>query len=247
MASINNIKNFSFFLLLTLVFSACTRISTSELGLGLLPSLDAVATKDTTFDVETQTIDYPDSLRIYGNDEHVLGSITNDPMFGTTKANMYFQLLPSFFPFYIPGDKDSLKVDSAVLVLSYRGFYGDSTQPITINVNKIAGSTPIDISKYYASNYPEAYNIQAGSALANPYKLDYTKVRDSVFALYETANNQIRIKLLPSVAMQFMKDFDSTNAYHSDSTLREYFRGFALSTSDNANSLIRISMTDSNT
>ena len=247
MASNNNIKKFSFFLLLTLVFSACTRISTSELGLGLLPSLDGVVTKDTTFDVETQTIDYPDSLRIYGNDEHVLGSITNDPMFGTTKANMFFQLLPNFFPFYLPGDKDSLRVDSAVLVLSYRGFYGDSTKPITINVNKIAGSTPLDISKYYASNFPEKYNIQAGSVLANPYKLDFTKARDSVFTLFESSSNQIRIKLLPAAARQFMRDFDSTNAYRSDSTLREYFRGFALSTDDNANSLIRISMTDTNT
>lgn len=247
MASTHTVKKFSIFLFSIIMFSACTRISTSEIGLGLLPSMDAVNTKDTIFDVETQTVEYPDSLRIYGTDEHVLGSISNDPMFGTTQASMYFQLKPSYFPFYIPGQKDSVTIDSAVLVLSCRGFYGDSTSSLTINLNKISGATPLDITKYYASNYPEAYNLQLGSALANPYKVDFTKIKDSIIDRFEASNNQIRIKILPSYAYQFIKEFDSTNAYKSDSTLREFFRGFALTTNSNSNVLLRFNMTDTNT
>ncbi len=247
MASIHTLKKFSFFLFLTLIFSACTRISTSELGLGLLSSMDAVNTKDTVLEVETQSADYADSLRIFGTDEHILGQISNDPMFGTTKATMFFQMKPEIFPFYLQGDKDSILVDSAVLILSYHGFYGDSTKPITLNVNKIDDKTPLEIGKLYASNYPNAYDIKPGAALANPYTLDFTKVRDSITSRFEMSNNQIRIKLLPSAAFQFIKLFDTTNAYRTDSTLREYFKGFAITTSGNSNVLIRLGMTDTNT
>jgi hypothetical protein len=180
MASIHTLKKFSFFLFLTLIFSACTRISTSELGLGLLPAMDAVNTKDTILTVETQSADYADSMRIFGTDEHILGKITNDPIFGNTTASMFFQLKPEIFPFYLQGDKDSIMVDSAVLILSYRGFYGDSSKPITLNVSKIDDMTPLEIGKLYASNYPNAYNIKPGAALANPYTLDFTKARDSI-------------------------------------------------------------------
>ena len=114
MASNNTVRIFFIFLFSTLVFSACTRIASSELGLGLLPSIDAYDTRDTILDVITETVDRPDSLRIYASDDHILGTITNDPAFGSTTASMYFQVKPSFFPFFIPGSKDSLVVDSAI-------------------------------------------------------------------------------------------------------------------------------------
>jgi len=98
MASIHTLKKFSLFLFLTLIFSACTRISTSELGLGLLPAMDAVNTKDTILTVETQSADYADSMRIFGTDEHILGKITNDPIFGNTTASMFFQMQKWFLP-----------------------------------------------------------------------------------------------------------------------------------------------------
>jgi hypothetical protein len=246
MASINTLKKFSFFVLLTVLFLACTRISTSELGLGLLPAMDAVNTKDTILDVVTETVDYPDSLRIYGSNEHIVGNISNDPIFGTTHANMFFQLKPDAFPFYFPGIKDSLVVDSAVLILSYRGFYGDSSNPVTINVNNIDEESVAN-QKYYASNYPNAYNLKIGTPLANPYTLDFTKARDSIISRFEQSTNQIRIKLLPSVANMLIKGFDTTGAYRSDSAMRTYFNGFSVTTNMNSNVLIRIGMTDTNT
>lgn len=247
MASNNLIKKFYFLLIVTIIFSACTRIGTSEIGLGLLPSLDAVSTRDTILDVETQTVDRADSLRIFGSDQHILGSISNDPVFGTTKASMFFQLKPEYFPFYFPGSLDSLTVDSAVLILSYRGFYGDSTKPLTINVNRVSTASSFDITKYYASNYATAYNIQTAEALANPFLVDFKKINDSVLNRFEASVRQIRIKLSANTAKLLMKQFDSTNAYKSDSLLRESFKGFALTTNINSNLLLRISMTDTNT
>lgn len=148
-----------------LVFSACTRVATSELGLGLLPSIDAFNTKDTTLDVITETVDRPDSTRVYGSDDHIVGAITDDPAFGTTNASMFFHMKPSFFPFFIAGSKDSLVVDSAILILAYKGFYGDTTKPVKIQLKRISAATPLEINKLYASNYPEFYNLKTDQNL----------------------------------------------------------------------------------
>jgi hypothetical protein len=247
MVSNNTVRIFIISLFSTLMFSACTRISTSELGLGLLPSMDAYNTKDTTLDVITETVDRPDSMRVYGSDDHVVGTITNDPAFGTTNASMFFQMKPSFFPFFISGSKDSLVVDSAILILSYKGFYGDTTKPVKLQLKRINAATPLDAFKLYASNYPELYNLKTDQNLGET-NLDFARVGDSLYTRFEASTNTIRIKLSKSFANQFLKEFDSTNAYRSDTTLRQYFPGFALSTdpSTNKNVLVKINLLDTN-
>lgn len=249
MASNYIVKRFSTILLIGFLFSACTRIGTTEMGLGLLPSMDAFNTKDTILDVETETIDRPDSLRIYSQDDHVVGIVSNDPVFGSTTASMYFQLKPTYFPYYIKGSKDSVIIDSAVLILAYKGFYGDSSKPVVLNLKRISASTPINLDNLAASNYPEAYNIQTDATMANPFTLDFARVGDSVINRYEAAKNQIRIPLNKTFTDLFMKVYDSTTAYRSDSTLRQYFPGFALSASaaGNPNVLVKINLLDTNT
>jgi hypothetical protein len=69
-------------------------VSTTDLGLGLLPPLDYFNTKDTTLEMTTTTVDYPDTLRIYGSDYQMVGNITDDALFGATNASMFFQLKP---------------------------------------------------------------------------------------------------------------------------------------------------------
>ncbi len=249
MALINIVQRGATLIVVSLILFSCTRISTSELGLGLLPSLDAMNTQDTILEVETETVVMEDSLRIYPTDENVIGNITNDPIFGTTNAAAYFQLKPNFYPFYISGAQNELIVDSAVLILSYRGFYGDSTKPLNIYVNKIDPTTPLEVGKLYASNYQETYGIKKGQSIANPHLLNFLNVGDSVINRFERSKNQIRIKLNNSIAKQLLLDFDSTSAYRSDSTFRKAFSGFAVSTnaSENHNALVRFSLLDSNT
>ena len=231
----------------TLIFSACTRVTTSELGLGLLPSMDAYNTKDTTLDVITESVDRPDSMRVYGTDDHVVGTITDDPDFGSTNASMFFHMKPNFFPFFIAGSKDSLVVDSAILILSYKGFYGDTTKPVKIQLKRISAATPLEINKLYASNFPESYNLKTDQNLGETI-LDFARVGDSLYTRFEASTNTIRIKLSKSFANQFLKEFDSTNAYRSDTTLRAYFPGFSLTTdpSTNKNVLVRINLIDTN-
>ena len=105
-----------FFLLILFVSAACTRITTTELGGGLIPIVDGVNTFDTIMELQTDTFEETDTTRVYNSDNMVIGAITNDPLFGRTSAELNFELSPSFYPFFVPGSKDSLVIDSAVVI-----------------------------------------------------------------------------------------------------------------------------------
>ena len=229
-------------------FAGCTRISSTDIGGGLIPDTDGVITKDTLLDVITDSFDDTDSTRIYRGDKHVVGYINNDPLFGKTKASLFFELKPSSFPFSITGAKDSLKIDSAVLILSFKGLYGDSSQPIILNIAEISQSSPLDPSIVYPTNYPNKTPITIGASLADPLTLDIRRLTDSVNNRFENAKNQIRIRLRDNVAKRFIRDYDSTNAYASDSAFRTYFAGFAVTVNPGgSNALLKVSLSDTNT
>lgn len=240
---------FIFGVVLMAFFSGCTRISSTDIGSGLIPPIDGVITKDTLLDVITDSFDDPDSVRLYKGDNMVVGAITNDPIFGKTTASVYFQMGPPTFPFYIPGNKDSLVVDSAVLILSYRGVYGDSTAPIRLHVYEINKNTPLDGTIVYPSNYPSKVPVTLGAEMATPVTFDIRRFKDSVNNRYENAVNQIRIKLNANVATRFLKTYDSTNAYMSDSVFKTFFAGFGLiaDATPGTNALVKINLGDTNT
>jgi hypothetical protein len=234
---------------LIVFFTACTRISSTDIGAGLLPTIDGVDTKDTLLDVITDSFDDPDTLRVYYNDINVLGSITNDPLFGKTQASMFLQMGPSSFPFYIPGNRDSIRVDSAVLILGYAGVYGDSTSPLRLHVYEVNTNTPIKQYFSYPANYPAVNPISLGAEIATPVTIDIRRLKDSVNNRYENAVNQVRIPLNNSIATRFIKTYDSTREYKSDSLYNLSFAGFGL-TADaggGANALIKVNLLDSNT
>jgi hypothetical protein len=234
-----------FFLMLT---AACTRITTTELGSGLIPAVDGVNTFDTVLTVETNTFNETDTTRVYNSDNMVIGAITNDPLFGTTNAELNLELGPSFYPFFIPGAKDSVVVDSAVLILSYKGFYGDSSQPLQVSVQEISPTTPLNPLINYPVNYPSVYPINTIGTLGSA-TIDIRTLGDSVKNRFEASNNQIRIKLNANVARRFIKDYDSTNAYRNDSTFKSVFKGFAVKvqSANPANALLYVNLLDTNT
>ena len=195
MHSLFTLRRIFIFGLISIAFFGCTRITSTDLGAGLIPAIDGVITKDTLLDVITDTFDDPDSARIYKGDVNVLGNITNDPLFGKTKASIFFEVKPASYPFYVAGVRDSIKVDSAVLILSYKGMYGDSTKPITIRVAEIDQSTPLDPYRNYPANYASAIGINASNALAPAKTFDIRRFGDSVNNRFENSNNQIRIRL----------------------------------------------------
>ena len=228
---------------------SCTKVPSTELGAGLIPSIDGVITKDTLLEVITDTYIENDSVEVYKNDNQVVGAITNDPLFGKTAASMYFELAPPFFPYAIPGAKDSIRVDSAVLILSYKYAYGDTSAPLKLTVSEIDPATPLKSTYNYAANYQAAYNIRTKGTLADPITISIPRLKDSVNNRFERASNQIRIKLRSDVARRFISIYDTTNAYRSDSAFKSLFAGFALTVDQAApaNALIHINLADTNT
>lgn len=226
---------------LLLFFYSCTKIETTDIGNGLIPPIDGVNVKDTFFAVITNTFIDDDIARIYKSDEQVIGSISNDPLFGTTNASLFFELKPTSYAFAFSGKKDSIVVDSAVLVLSYRGLYGDSTMSQSWKVYQM------DNKLAYDRAYPPDTTINVSKQIGSK-TVDLTTFNDSVNYGFENASNQIRIKLDPGFATRFLKGYDSTNAYKNDSLFRENFPGFAVVPSPSSgNALIRVSLIDTNT
>lgn len=238
-----------FFFVLLIFSAACTRITTTELGAGLIPVVDGVNTFDTIMELQTDTFNESDTTRIYNANNMVIGAISNDPIFGTTQAELNFELKPSFYPFKVAGTKDSLVVDSAVLILSYKGYYGDSTQPLNVTVHEISQTTPLDPFYNYPVNFPNVKPVRTIGTLSNTIPIDIRTLGDSVKNRFENSNNQIRIPLRMDVARRFLKDYDSTNAYRSDSAFQTYFRGFSVKvqSSNPANALLYVNLLDTNT
>lgn len=228
-----------------LFFSACTKIETTTIGSGLIPPIDGVTTLDTSLDVFTDNLIDPseDSLKVYKTQDHVIGIINNDPLFGKTVAKAYLELKPTSYKFSFP-EAASMIPDSAVLILSYKGTFGDTIPNQTWEVKELADTLDKD------STYPANQTFPTGNILGSK-NIDITTFNDSVNYGLENAINQIRIKLDASFASRLMKQYDSTagNAYESDSLFRTNFKGFEVgpSAGSSGNALVRINLLDSNT
>jgi hypothetical protein len=222
--------------------TACTKIESTDIGAGLIPTIDRVNTFDTLLDVQTSNYAEENVPRVYKSNDHAIGIINNDPLFGSTTASAYFELKPTFYPFYFTGVKNSISVDSAVLVLSYKGSFGDTIMSQTWNVREVGQKLQND------SAYPVNTTVATGALLGSK-TFDVRRLADSVNNNFENAANQIRIPLSTAFANRLISyDSSASNngAYASDSLFRESFRGFAL-VPQSGNALIRINLTDTNT
>jgi hypothetical protein len=238
-------KLYSLAIVVIFLFYACTKIETTTIGYGLIPPIDGVTTLDTTLDVFTNNFIDPlgDSAKIYKTDDHIIGTITEDPLFGKTTATAYFELKPTTYPFSLPNTPE-LKADSAVLILSYKGVFGDPGRVQRWEVDELnetlKGDTVYNVSKSFTTK-----NV-IGSK-----DVDITTFDDSVHYGFEDASNQIRIKLSGEFASRLMNTFDSAKngaAYANDSLFRENFKGFAVKpVGGSGNALVRINLLDTNT
>lgn len=227
-------------------FYACTKIQTTDIGNGLIPPIDGVTVKDTFFDIFTNTFLDENIARVYKSDDHIIGYMGNDPLFGKTTASVFFELKPTSYPFFIAGNKDSLVVDSACLILSYKGIYGDSTIPQTWNVYEISKGNKLQFDSSYDAEKATIGFIN--TPLGSKTNFDLRTLNDSINDRFENAQNQIRIKLDKSFATRLLKTYDSTNAYKNDSIFRDNFAGFAVVPSTGSgNALVRINLLDTNT
>ncbi|RYE54634.1 MAG: DUF4270 family protein [Sphingobacteriales bacterium] len=218
----------SFLALLTIIYSSCTRIDTTDIGNGLIPPIDNINTFDTILDVVTDNFLFNDSSRIFDNEDHALGSIQNDPLFGKLSANIYFNLTPATFATYPFITKDSIKqVDSVVLSMGYTGVYGDSLSTQTFGVYELQNDTRFkdSVTGYLISH--DAINL---GPLLKTHSQDFDKLNDASVIMLgkdtQQIKNQMRIRLDNSLAQRFI-NYD-TSVYRNDTTFRNAFAGFGI-------------------
>jgi hypothetical protein len=239
--------------LFTLLYS-CSKFDTTDIGSDLLPVVDNVNTFDTLITVNaTQFINSNDSSIVTREADHVLGRINNDPLVGATIADIYAQFKPTFYPFYYGNAKDTIVgLDSAVLCLSYKSFWGDSMQPIQLTVYAIPNlpggngqwDSIQDRDIRYAPALGSGAGTPVGSKLVDVRTLgNYTVFRNKK----DSFRNQIRIPLTGSFATDLLtRDslLTGNNTYRNDSSFRAFTKGFAIRATGAGNGLIYTNLTD---
>jgi Domain of unknown function (DUF4270) len=230
----------------------CTKFDTTEIGSDLLPPVDNVNTFDTVLTINSTQGIFNDTTIISRTDDHALGVINNDPLFGQTTANIFMQLKPSFYPFYFGKQNDTLNgfgagLDSVVLCLNYKGFWGDSTIPVHFEVREVNDAKFRD-SVYIAKtvNYQPNYSgITIGSTDVDVRKLGdtvkYTNGKE--FSIF-----QVRIKLNQAWALAlYNKDTMPGHAFLSDSLYRLAYNGLAVIANAGGNGLLYSNLSESST
>lgn len=226
----------------------CNKLDTTDIGSNLIPVVDNVKTFDTLLAVEAKAAYIPDSTRVSNQDNLVLGyiSLAKDPIFGKTTSNLLVQWKPNFFPYYLGNPRDTIQgypgtgIDSLVVCLSYKGFYGDSTTPQKFSVREILPASGFSDTVSYDFYYrptPGQLGPELGSVIKAPENMKevvrFINGKDSV-------NNQLRIRITDPTFLAKFASFDSTtgginNAFRNDTMYRQMFRGFAIS-ADSSNS-----------
>jgi hypothetical protein len=237
--------------LFSIIFIGCSKLDTTDIGSDLLPAVDNVNTFEQILTVNTtQGIFNPDTTKVAVADDHVLGKISNDPLFGITTANVYAQFKPTVYPFYYNIPKDSLVAfDSVVLCLSYKSSWGDTMLPIDLQVREIpytVGNNGLwDSVASRNINYAPATGNVIGNTQVNVGSLGTYKI----FANHkDSVKNQIRIKL-SSVFANKLFALDTlvagNNSFSSDSLFRAYTNGIAIIANGAGNSLLYTNFSDS--
>lgn len=213
-----------------LFFVACKKIDVTDIGGDLLPAVDNVNTFDTVLDIVTDLSFLADSSRILRDEPHAWGVIDNDADFGKTKAEFNFLVTPGSYGVHPFAKKDSILIfDSVVLALTYRSQFGDSNSLERMLVYEIDNDGFFDNTLVgYKIDTPELRVVQPalGGAL-----IDFKKLDDSVYDIRKRDTlrtvNQVRVQLDKNLATRFL-NYDTLNAYKSDSNFRNYFKGLSI-------------------
>ena len=151
---------------LTIALFSCT--DPDLIGLEVQPQSDRITIttldNDGAFLSLTSTVE--DSVKSDENTLNLLGAYT-DPVFGDVEAHFSTQLLLSESAVDF---EDNPILSSAILYLTYAGYYGDSTQQMQIEVAALDESIYVD-SSYYSNHVIEATDVLASHAFY-PYESD---------------------------------------------------------------------------
>jgi hypothetical protein len=226
---------------IAIVFSACRKINdATTVGGDLIPPVDNINTFDTLIDVTGYNDTFAfvnDSQYLARGEEYFLGLINNDPFFGKTDARLFLEFKPTAYGVYPFARKDSVKIDSIVLVLDYLETYGDTLTPQLINVYEIDNSSNFRFDSAYLIR-KENVTYNTAFPLSKPGQFFIPKnLKDTSKAFRDTTTHQLRVKLDTNFARRLF-NYDTSNAYKTDSIFRSKFRGFALRSEAGGNAIM---------
>lgn len=160
-----------------------------------------------------------DSVRSDELTRNQLGSMV-DPVFGSTVASFYTQVLLSSFT---PDFGTNPVMDSMFLYLYYDGYYGDTTTMLKVGVYEMEDT--LDIDEIYYSNINKAYSP---TDFAN-YSF-YPSPTDSIVVAGDTLPPMLRINLSANPALAEKLLNAPAEALENQDNFLEYFKGLYVKT-----------------
>ena len=225
------------------LYTSCRKINESTtLGGDLIPAVDNITTFEAVLDATTKNNFFEDSTKLTINQSVALGYI-NDPEFGQTTADVYFNIVPTVRgvnPFVAP---DSVQaIDSVVLSLGYTSFYGDSNAVQTVEVYEIAQNSDFTDTPLFRFDRPQAFSTSG--ALLGSKSFSPSQLNDSIRLVRRRDTtrtaNVLRIPLSNAVG-EYFKTFDTTQGvrggFRNDSAFLKLFKGLAIKSQSSGNAL----------
>jgi len=202
------------------------------LGDDLLPAIDNVNTFQTFLETETNNQRFNDTTKMESGDYVALGHI-NDPGFGTTDANAYFDIGYGNYGVYPFINKDSVKIDSVILSLAYHDTSGDTNSLQTVKVFEISPTAGFEDTTLYKFTDPDF--AVTGSLLGSKTFIVNT-LNDSILHAQpgDTSKlvNVLRIPLDTQLVGRRFVNYDTIagplGAYRNDSIFQTLVPGFAI-------------------
>jgi hypothetical protein len=212
-------------------------------GMDLLPGSDL---KNVELSVEKESISaFTKKDVLIKTDEpnyNVFGTF-NDPVFGKTSASMAFH---ARLPYY-PDLADSLNLDSLVLYLLYKEFYGDTVTMQRLKVYELMEEIFIDtVSNSGAGagdyNYYQDVDLKALASATPVGELDFLPKFELDSTETDTIIQELAIRLDQSLAEKLFYA-DSVDMINNDDYFLKFFKGLYVEAQDlsEGGAMLRIS------
>lgn len=198
------------------LFHACEK--PSEIGLEIQPPGDQlnVIYCDTISLITYSVLE--DSIRTDETSYNLLGYY-NDPVFGKHTAGFYTQIRLSS---NAPSFGENPHVDSLVLSLRYKSYYGDTLAPQSIKVYRIAEDIYKD-SSYYSNRELHITGELLGS------KTFYPTPTDSIYVGEDTLSALLRVRLDTNCALgHYFLGLAGQTEISDNTNFLEFFKGLYL-------------------
>ncbi len=162
----------------------------------------------------------------------------DDPIFGKSKADLYFNFIPSTNSTLSNIDFTDATFDSLVLSLGYNDFvtYGDTLLPQNLRVFRLAEEMPFDVDFYYSDDNFEVMEPAIGE------KLDFLPMPTTAYVVNDSVsvNPRITIPLSSDLGMELMPT-DTMLArvlYENTASFQAQFKGLKISPDENNSNIL---------